>query len=278
MAIAQANGVNLYYEVHGAGDPVVLVHGSWADTTAWDQVIEGLAASFRVLVYDRRGHSRSERLQQQGSMDEDGDDLADLLETLTFAPAHVVTSSSGGSIALRLAARRPELFQSITCHEPPLVSLLEDDPESEKMLSQLAGSLESVGRRIADGDHAGAAKQFVDEVALGPGVWDHQLPPQVKETLIRNAPTFLDELQDQTQGRIDEKSLLTLTMPVRLTQGSESPPMYVPVIDRLESLIPHATRETIEGAGHVPHSTTPGPYINSTKRAIQSAGGKPRLS
>ena len=178
MAIAQANGVNLYYEVHGAGVPVVLVHGSWADATSWDQVIEGLAASFRVLVYDRRGHSRSERLQQQGSMDEDGDDLADLLETLTFAPAHVVTSSRGGNIALRLAARRPELFQSITCHEPPLFSLLEDDPESGVMLSQLAGSLESVGRRIADGDHAGAAKQFVDEVALGPGVWDHQLPPQ----------------------------------------------------------------------------------------------------
>jgi len=47
--------------------------------------------------------------------------------------------------------------------------------------------------------------------------------------------------------------------------------MYVRVIDRLESLIPHATRETIEGAGHVPHQTTPGPYIDSTKRAIQSA-------
>ena len=82
MALAQANGVNLFYEVHGEGEPVVLVHGSWVDSTSWDQVVEGLAASFRVLVYDRRGHSRSERLQQQGSMDEDGDDLADLLETL----------------------------------------------------------------------------------------------------------------------------------------------------------------------------------------------------
>jgi len=43
--------------------------------------------------------------------------------------------------------------------------------------------------------------------------------------------------------------------------------MYVRVIDRLESLIPHATRETIEGAGHVPQLTTPWPYIDSTKRA-----------
>ena len=272
MAIAQANGVNLYYEVHGAGDPVVLVHGSWADTTTWDQVLEGLAASFRVLVYDRRGHSRSERLQQPGSMDEDGDDLADLLETLTFAPAHVVTSSLGGNIALRLAARRPELFQSMTCHEPPLFSLLEDDPESGVILSQLAGSLESVGRRIADGDHAEAAKQFVDEVAFGlPGVWDHQLPPQVKEMLVRNAPTFLDELQDQTHGPHRRREPTYPHNAGPLTQGSESPPMFVRVIDRLERLIPHATRETIEGAGHVPHQTTPGPYINSTKRAIQSA-------
>ena len=167
MALAQANGVNLFYEVHGEGEPVVLVHGSWVDSTSWDQVVEGLAASFRVLIYDRRGHSKSERLQQQGSMDEDGDDLADLLEMLSFAPAHVVTNSLGGNIALRLATRRPELFRSLTCHEPPLFSLLKDDPESGLMLSQSAARLQSVGRRIADGDHAGAAKQFVDEVAFG---------------------------------------------------------------------------------------------------------------
>lgn len=271
MAIAQANGVNLYYEIHGAGDPVVLVHGSWADTTQWAQVLEGLAASFRVLVYDRRGHSKSERLQQQGSMDEDGDDLAELLETLAFAPAHVVTNSLGGNIALRLAARRPELFRSMTCHEPPLWGLLEDDPESGAMLSEGAGNLQSVGRRIADGDYAGAAKQFVDEVAFGPGAWDHQLPPAVKEMFVRNAPTFLDELQDQTQLRIAVESLPTLTMPVRFTQGSESPPMFARVIDRLERWIPHAARETIEGAAHVPHLTTPGPYIDSTKRAVRSA-------
>src|SRR3954454_21462698 len=136
MAIAQVNGVNLFFEVHGDGEPVVLVHGSWVDTTSWDQVVEGLAASFRVLIYDRRGHSKSERLQQQGSMDEDGDDLADLLEMLSFAPAHVVANSLGGNIALRLAARRPELFKSMTCHEPPLFSLLKHDPESGVMLSQ----------------------------------------------------------------------------------------------------------------------------------------------
>ena len=61
MPKAQANGVRLYYELHGSGDPLALVHGSWVDATTWALVLDDLAKSFRVLVYDRRGHSRSER-------------------------------------------------------------------------------------------------------------------------------------------------------------------------------------------------------------------------
>src|SRR5918996_5162360 len=144
MSEAQVNGVGLYYELHGGGEPLVLVHGSWADATNWGFVVPGLAKSFRVLVYDRRGHSRSERPDAPGSVDEDGDDLAALLESLDLAPAHVVTNSYGGNIALRLATRRPEIFRSLSCHEPPLWSLLEDDPESQQILQQGARSLEAV--------------------------------------------------------------------------------------------------------------------------------------
>lgn len=273
VAIARVNGVNLYYELHGAGEPVALVHGSWADTTSWGQVLKGLAESFQVLIYDRRGHSQSERPATQGSIDEDGDDLAGLLEALELAPAHVVTNSWGGNVALRLAVREQGVFRSLTCHEPPLWGLLEDDPESQAILSQGARTLESVGRRIADGDHAGAARQFVEEVAFGPGAWDTQMPPALKEMFVRNAPTFLDELRDPSQLGIDKDALGGLAMPVRLTQGSESLPTFPRVIDRLESLIPRVTRETIQGAGHVPHVTTPGPYIEATKRAVQLAGG-----
>jgi pimeloyl-ACP methyl ester carboxylesterase len=272
MAVAHVNGVDLYYELHGAGEPLVLVHGSWGDTTGWDLALPGLADTFQVLAYDRRGHTRSERLETQGSVDEDGDDLAGLLETLALAPAHVVTSSWGGNIALRLACRRPELFRSLTCHEPPLWSLLADDPDSRAILSQSDQSLESVGSRIAAGDDEGAARQFVDEVAFGRGAWD-QLPPEAKEVMVRNAPTFLDELNDPYQLMIDADALPDLEMPVRLTQGSESPPVFIHVIDRLENLIPHVTRETIQGAGHAPQLTTPEAYVEATKSAVRTAAG-----
>jgi pimeloyl-ACP methyl ester carboxylesterase len=265
------NGVRLYYELHGSGEPLVLVHGSWGDARNWRFVVPGLAESFRVVVYDRRGHSRSERPDTPGSVDEDGDDLAALLEALDLAPAHVVTNSYGGDIALRLATRRPEVFRSLSCHEPPLWSLLEDDPQSREILQQGARSLQAVGQRIARGDHEGAARQFVEEVAFGPGAWERELPPELRAIFVNNAPTYLDELEDPSQLWADEAALSQLELPVRLTQGSESPPTFPAVIDRLVELIPRVSREIINGAAHVPQLTMPERYVQITTRALQRA-------
>jgi pimeloyl-ACP methyl ester carboxylesterase len=269
MPEAVVNGVRLYYELHGSGEPLALVHGAWVDATAWRFVVPGLAESFRVLSYDRRGHSRSERPATQGSLDEDGDDLAALLEALDLAPAHVVTNSGGGNIALRLATRHPDLFRSLSCHEPALWGLLEEDPDSQEMLRQGARSLEAVGRRIAQGDHDGAARQFVEEVAFGPGAWDNELPPESRAIFVHNAPTALDELQGPNPGNIAEEAISRLETPVRLTNGSESPPVFPRVIERLVELIPRVTRETIEGAGHAPQLTTPERYVEVTTRGVQ---------
>jgi pimeloyl-ACP methyl ester carboxylesterase len=271
QATVEVNGVGLYYELHGSGEPLALVHGSWGDATGWVFGMPTLAESFRVLSYDRRGHSRSERPDTAGSVDEDSDDLAALLKTLDLAPAHVVTNSYGGNIALRLAARRPDLFRSLSCHEPPLWNLIESDPDSQDLLQHGANSLEAVGRRISEGDHEGAARQFVEEVAFGPGAWDNELPPEVRAIFIHNAPTFLDELQDPDQLRIDEELLTRLELPVRLTDGSQSPPAFRRVIERLMQLIPGATRETIDGAAHLPHLTTPDVYAAVTVRAVPQA-------
>jgi pimeloyl-ACP methyl ester carboxylesterase len=267
---AKVNGIGLYYELEGSGEPLALVHGSWRDATSWRFVVPGLAESFRVLTYDRRGHSRSERPNTPGNIDEDGDDLAALLQALDLAPAHVVTNSLGGNIALRLATRRPDVFRSLSCHEPPLWGLLEGDAESQEMLQRGARSLEGVGSRIAAGDHEGAARQFVEEVAFGLGAWENELPPEVRAVFVQNAPTFLDELQDPNQLNVDRDALARLEIPVRLTEGSESPPVFPRVIDRLAELIPRVTRETIDGAAHVPQQQTPERYVEVTKRALQA--------
>jgi pimeloyl-ACP methyl ester carboxylesterase len=268
MASVEVNGVGIHYEIDGEGEPLVLVHGSWTDATGWRFVLPGLAESFRVLSYDRRGHSRSERPDTQGSVHEDADDLAALIEALGFAPVHVVANSYGGNIALRLAGRRPELLRSLSCHEPPLWSLLADDPEGQELLQRGAASIEAVGGRIAAGDHAGAARQFVEEVAFGPGAWE-QIPPEVRQIMENNAPTFLDELRDPDQIGVDAKALAGLDIRVRVTAGSETSPVFTRTADLLGELIPGSVRETIPGAGHVPQLETPEAFVELTRRGIR---------
>jgi pimeloyl-ACP methyl ester carboxylesterase len=256
----EVNGVRLYYEFQGQGAPVVLLHGSWGDASSWQPVLPRLADSCRVLVYDRRGHSRSGRPHGQGSFDQDGDDLAALLEALDVAPAHVVANSSGANIALRLAPKREELFRSLSCHEPPLWDLLPDEPGIQELRQKAASIEEAVGKRIAEGDHEGAAQLFADEVAFGPGAWENALPAPVKAMFVSNAPTFLDELQDPDQYAADLSGLAQVQTPLLLTQGSESPPLFAQVIDRLVKAAPRTRRQTLEGAGHVPHLTAPDRY------------------
>ena len=199
------------------------------------------------------------------------DDVA-LLEVLDLSPAHVATNSYGGNIALRLAARRPELFRTLSCHEPPLFGVLDGNPETDAMLARDARTLATIGQHIADGEHAVAARQFVDEVVFGPGAWNNALPAETRAIMVaNNAPTFLDELQDPNQLTADRDALAGLEVPVRLTNGTESPPVFARVIDRLVALIPDATRETIDSAGHVPHLTTPERCVQAMTRAASAA-------
>jgi pimeloyl-ACP methyl ester carboxylesterase len=256
MPIARVNGVALHHALVGEGEPIVLVHGSWDSHADWNLLVPLLAPPFRVVTYDRRGHGRSERSAGQGSVREDVADLAALIEALDLAPAWVAGNSFGGSITLRLAAERPDVVRGIVAHEPPLFALLAGDARFAPLLDEVARRIEAVVARIASGDDAGAAEQFVDTVALGPGAWAG-LPLEMRATLTENAPTFLDEARDPEQLTIDLEALRSFTKPVLLTRGGQSPPIFAPVIDRLAAVLPQARVVDLGEAGHVPHATHP---------------------
>lgn len=269
MATANVNGVRLFYEVSGTGEvPLVLVHGSWGSHHNWDLVVPGLAGSFRVLTYDRRGHSESERPTEQGSVREDVADLAALIEQLGLAPAWVAGNSYGASITLRLAVERPDLLRGAIAHEPPLFSLLANDPSVAPMLEEVGKGVGAVVERIASGDHAGAAEQFVETVALGPGTWA-QLPPDLQQTFIKNAPTFLDETRDPEQLVFDLARIKAVPRPSLLTTGDQSPPTFAPVVAKLADVLPNAEVVTFPGAGHIPHVTHADAYIEAIMAFIR---------
>jgi pimeloyl-ACP methyl ester carboxylesterase len=257
MPISLINDVRLFWEQHGdAGAALVLVHGSWVDHHTWDSVVPALARSFRVFTYDRRGHSQSERLRAQGSIEEDVADLAAFIKTSKRAPAHVAGNSSGAAIALKLAAAEPDLLASAIAHEPPLVGMIQDHPMAPAVRQRIA----AVVGLLRSGDMEGGARQFVETLALGPGTWQ-KLPPDVRRAYVFNAPTFLDEMNEpETAMSIDLARLAAFKQPMLLTQGGQGAPFLAVVLDRIAAAVPGARRHIFRDAGHVLHLTVPNEY------------------
>jgi pimeloyl-ACP methyl ester carboxylesterase len=262
MPLAETNGVKVFYELTGSGEPIVLVHGSWGDHHVWDGVASRLADSFRVLAYDRRGHSLSEAPPGQGRLDQDVDDLGALIESLELAPAHVVGNSLGSIISLRLASMRPELLRTLTVHEPPALPLIDGDPEMKPLLEAGQHRIASVFEQLESGDIPGGTRRFVEEIAGAS--WD-LLPVTARETFLRNAPTWMDEVREgYPQGlTIDPEALSRFGKPALLTQGDQSPPFFAAVLDNLAETLPQAKRHTYMGAGHNPHMTHPEEYVRA---------------
>lgn len=268
MPNVRVNGVELFHELQGSGEPVVLVHGSWGDHVNWRTVAQSLVqSSFRVLTYDRRGHSQSER-PGDGLRRDDEDDLAALVLELDLAPAHIVGNSFGASIVLGLAARRPELFRSLIVHEPPLMAIV-DDPDVLPLMTEFEKKDAAVTARLKAGDIPGGAQQFVDEVAFGPGAWD-QLPDSVRETFLNNALTAVNEGEDPDWSTLDLEGLAAFPCPALLSEGDQSPPWFPVIIGRLAEVMQRSERHVYGGAGHVPYMTHPDEYIKTVTDFISA--------
>ena len=102
---ADVNETRLYYEVAGAGHPLVLVHGSSADTRMWDDQFEPFARHYNVVRYDMRGHGRSALPTDQPYLH--ADDLAALLEYLGMERVHLLGLSTGGGVVIDFALLYP---------------------------------------------------------------------------------------------------------------------------------------------------------------------------
>ena len=147
-------------------------------------------------------------------------------------------------------------------------SLLADDPAVAPMLNEVEKLTCAVVERIGSGDHAGAAEQFCETVALGPGTWA-ELPPELRHTFIENAPTFLDEEHDPDARAIKVESIKGFGGPALLTIGDQSPPTFAPVVRKLAEVLPCAATLTFAGAGHIPHATHPDDYVAATTAFIR---------
>ena len=104
---AEVNGLRMYYEVHGEGRPLVLLHGAYMTVDAMGPILPGLAESRRVIVPEMQGHGRTADIDRPITYERMADDVAALLRHLGIEEADAFGYSMGGGIALQLAIRHP---------------------------------------------------------------------------------------------------------------------------------------------------------------------------
>lgn len=252
------NGVELYWELSGQSGPaIVLIHGAWVDHNHFGGLVPYLEKTFRVLSYDRRGHSQSERPAKQGAMKDDLDDLAKLLAHHNLAPAHLLGTSYGAMIALRMAVDYPQLCLSVSVHEPPFLHLNETVMANENV-AEMEQLQREVVEQLMAGEMETGLRRFVNAV-VRPNAWE-DLPEDSQQFLVSQAPTFIDDVNDPNPWTVNRGKLAEFTKPLLLTQGEKSARFYGVILDEIQEAVPQAERMIIQGVDHVPQASHPQEY------------------
>ena len=104
----EANGISYYYEIHGQGEPLLLLHGGLGSIGMFEPVLPALADGREVIAVDLHGHGRTALGDRPISLPDIGDDMAEVLRQLGYEQVDVLGYSFGGGVALRLAVQHPE--------------------------------------------------------------------------------------------------------------------------------------------------------------------------
>ena len=114
MTKIKVNDLNVYYEIHGEGEPLVLVHGLGSRSQDWEYQLEYFSSRYKVLLYDVRGHGQTDKPPGPYSVPLYTQDLAGLMKALNIPAAHICGISMGGMIAFQMAVDYPEMVKTIT--------------------------------------------------------------------------------------------------------------------------------------------------------------------
>ena len=263
MSIAKVNSIELYYEEHGSGDPLLLIMGLAADSMAWLFQIPDFSKHYRTIVFDNRGVGRSSKPAGPYSIHQMADDAAGLLDVIGISRAHVVGVSMGGMIAQELALRHPQRVRGLVlaCTYP------EPDADIERQREFSVGQL--------GGNVTAGGEIQIDLKALDPMAFFQQLLPLafnqefIEKELPKIMPLFAGALQygfsmeailGQVAAVMSHKAtdrLHQITSPTLVITGDADRLVPPANSDVLAKYIPGARLVKIAGGSHGFNFETP---------------------
>ena len=229
----------LHYEVHGDGPALVLIEGAGLDLRMWEDQVEPLARSYRVIRYDVRGWGRSPSTREPFQHHED---LYELLRQLGVDRAHLVGLSLGARIAMDLCLEHPEVVRCLVLSGPGLSGF--KWPPDRSMLPMI----EAIGAN----DLIGAADCWLEHDYMAAAM---ELPhlrdrlrslAQENSHIYRKLPDVEIELEPPAIDRLSE-----IRVPTLLLVGTRDVPDIQTIADLLTTEVADLTRIDFEDAGHV---------------------------
>ena len=250
---ADINGARIYYEVAGAGHPLVLVHAGIADSRMWDDQFAAFAKQYRTVRYDLRGFGRTEMVAGPFSHRED---LHGLLRFLGIDRAHLLGCSMGGATIIDFALERPGLISALV----PVCAGVSGNKRSGPPPKEWA-ELEAADRA---GDLERVSELEVRIWVDGPHRTPDQVDPAIRDKVRAMNLIALRTPEDLgSEGRLDPPAIGRLGeigAPTLVIVGDLDQPHVVATADRLAAAVAGARRAVIAGAAHLPNMERPAEF------------------
>lgn len=253
MQIASVNGINLEYEIRGAGEPVALIHLAPFADSFLPLMGRPEMGSYLLVLYHRRGYAGSSDLIGQLTMHDHASDLAGLLNHLGIERAHIAGHSIGGIIALQLAVDHPNLVGSLVLMEASIQHLL--GPGSEEAAKRLAKPFQL----YAAGDREGAFEAFAAAI-LAPNFRQliDQISPNGWAQTLKDTNTFFGaEYPAIRTFKLEASEIESIKVPILCVRGALSHPSTVAVEQLLRTWFAQLETTVIPGANHLLHMQQP---------------------
>jgi pimeloyl-ACP methyl ester carboxylesterase len=245
MPLAKVNGIQVYYEEHGTGYPVLLIQGLGYPSGMWFRQVPELSRHFRTIVMDNRGVGKSEKPDEEYSVRLLASDVAELLQSLRIPKTHVVGVSLGGYIAQELALNDPGLVDRLvlmatSCGSPRYLELtksLWDD------IAKLAGLAPE--QIIRQGMSFAVTEKFYR---------DHQ------EWIDRSVAVRMENLQPLCAFMRQSNAAMSfdsrdrahlIRQPTLILAGAQDRVMPLVLTEELAKKVPHAQLKVFPNAAHL---------------------------
>jgi pimeloyl-ACP methyl ester carboxylesterase len=150
MPVAHLNGIDINYEVHGDGTPLVLTHGYSATLEMWREQVPAFSAKYRLVIYDSRGHGKTTAPSDMNAYDLARDYVADklaLMDHLGIDKAHAGGLSMGGMVAQEFALQHPDRVKALLLFDTgPGMSAMAQDPARMAQFTKMREMMQTVAR------------------------------------------------------------------------------------------------------------------------------------